>query len=81
VRPLHEGWGFFLYTDVMKLVLNVDEEMVARAREKAASLGKSLNDYLVGIIDAELDMEEFMNLSGKGNSRGWKFNRDEIYEH
>jgi hypothetical protein len=64
----------------MKLVLNVDEEMVARAREKAASLDKSLNDYLVGIIDAELDMEEFRNLSGKGNSRGWKFNRDEIYE-
>jgi len=60
---------------------------VARARLKAEALGKSLNqlirDYLqtlAGEDDVERDMEEFRRLSGKGNSRGWKFNREEAYE-
>ena len=71
----------------MNVTLSVDEKVVARARLRAEALGKSLNqlirDYLqtlAGQDDVERDMEEFRRLSGKGNSRGWKFNREDAYE-
>jgi hypothetical protein len=71
----------------MNVTLSIDDQLVTRARKKAEVLGKSLNqlirDYLqtvVGEDDTERDIEEFGRLSGKGNSRGWKFNRDEIHE-
>ena len=71
----------------MNLTLSIDEQVVARARKKAAALGKSLNqlirDYLqklAGGDDPERSIEEFKRLSGRGHSRGWRFNRDEIHE-
>jgi hypothetical protein len=71
----------------MNVTLSIDEQLVARARRKAEALGKSLNqlvrDYLqtvAGGDDAERSIEEFRQLSGRGNSRGWRFNRDEIHE-
>jgi len=71
----------------MNVTLSIDEQVVARARKKADALGKSLNqlirDYLMtlaGMDDAERSIEEFERLSGQGNSRGWRFNRDEIHE-
>ena len=70
----------------MNITLSVDEHVVARAREKAESLGKSLNqlirDYLqklAGGDDPERSIEEFNRLSEHGDSRGWKFNRDELH--
>jgi len=54
--------------------------------QKAEALGTSLNqmirDYLqklAGGDDPEKSIEEFKRLSGQGNSRGWKFNRNEIH--
>jgi hypothetical protein len=71
----------------MNLTLSIDEQLVSRARKKAESLGKSLNqmirDYLqtvAGGDDPERSIEEFKRLSGRGHSRGWRFNRDEIHE-
>jgi hypothetical protein len=71
----------------MNLTLSIDEQVVARARKNADALGKSLNqlirDYLenlAGFDDAERSIEEFKRLSGKGDSRGWRFNRDELYD-
>lgn len=71
----------------MNVTLSIDQQLVARARKKAEALGKSLNqmirDYLetvVGGDDADRSIEEFKRLSGQGNSRGWRFNRDEIHE-
>ena len=71
----------------MNVTLSIDEQLVARAREKAEALGKSLNqlirDYLktvAGEDDTEQDIEECTRLSGKGHSHGWQFNRDEIHE-
>ena len=71
----------------MNVTLSIDDQLVARARKKAVALGKSLNqlvrDYLqtvVGGDDPEGSIEEFKRLSGKGHSRGWRFNRDEIHE-
>ena len=74
------------YTVSVNVTLSIDERLVARAREKAEALGKSLNqlirDYLqtvAGIDDSERSIEEFRRLSGQGNSRGWRFNREEIH--
>lgn len=71
----------------MNITLSIDEQIVIRARKSAEALGKSLNqlirDYLqtiAGSNDAERSIQEFKRLSGRGNSRGWKFNRDEIHE-
>ena len=75
------------YNAQMNVTLSVDEQLVARARKKAEALGKSLNqlirDYLerlAGSDDPERSIEEFKRLSGRGHSRGWRFDRDEIHE-
>ena len=71
----------------MNLTLSLDEQLVERARKKADALGKSLNqmvrEYLqrvAGGDDPEHSVAEFKRLSGRGHSRGWRFNRDEIHE-
>jgi hypothetical protein len=71
----------------MNVTLSIDEQLVTRARKKAEALGKSLNqlirDYLESLAggdDAERSIEEFRRLSGRGHSRGWRFDRDEIHE-
>ncbi len=75
------------YTVVMNVTLSIDEQLVERARKKADSLGKSLNqlirDYLQGLAggdDPERSIEELKRLSGRGHSRNWRFNRNEIHE-
>lgn len=75
------------YYVYMNVTLSIDEQIVARARKKAKVLGKSLNelirDYLQklgGGDDPERSIEEFKHLSGRGHSRGWRFNREEIHE-
>jgi Family of unknown function (DUF6364) len=71
----------------MNITLSIDEQLAARARRRAEALGKSLNqlirDYLqklAGGDDPEQSIEEFRQLSGKGHSRGWRFDRNEIHE-
>ncbi len=70
----------------MNVTLSLDDQLVTRARKKAETLGKSLNqlirDYLqtvAGGDDPERSIAEFKRLSGRGHSRGWRFNRDEIH--
>lgn len=73
----------------MNLTLSVDAHKVEQARKRAEAMGKSLNqlvreyiDKLAGPSNVERDIEEWKRLSeqAQGNSRGWKFNRDEIHE-
>ncbi len=73
----------------MNLTLSVDEQLVERARKRARAMGKSLNELvreylrnLAGDEDAKRDMEVLRALSrrGKGRSRGWRFNREELHE-
>lgn len=71
----------------MNVTLSMDEHLLARARKRAEALGTSLNqlirDYLesfVGGDDPERSIEEFNRLSGRGHSRGWRFDRDEVHE-
>jgi hypothetical protein len=75
------------YAVWMNVTLSIDDQVVSRARKKAHALGKSLNqlirDYLqklAGGDDPEQSIEEFRRLSGKGHSRGWRFDRNEIHE-
>ena len=75
------------YPVFMNITLSIDEQLTARARKRAEALGKSLNqlirDYLqkvAGGDDPEGSIEEFRQLSGKGHSRGWRFDRNEIHE-
>jgi Arc/MetJ family transcription regulator len=70
----------------VKLTIEIDDEVVARARRWAEGLGTSVEElvgeYLVRLADANADADEFERLSGlaQGDSRGWKFNREEIHE-
>ncbi|MEQ9641665.1 MAG: DUF6364 family protein [Alphaproteobacteria bacterium] len=73
----------------MNITLSVDAQTVERARRVAKAMGKSLNqvirehlEQMAGEADIEAEIAEFDRLTdaGNGNSRGWKFNRDEIYD-
>ncbi|MBS1825889.1 MAG: ribbon-helix-helix protein, CopG family [Acidobacteria bacterium] len=73
----------------MNLTLSVDDEVVAKARRKAEAMGTSVSqlvreylENLAGKPDRIADAEEFVRLSqiSKGDSRGWKFNREEAHE-
>ena len=87
-NPIDTGYlrTYYVY---MNITLSVDDELIRRARQKAEVLGTSVNqlvrDYLeqlAGVSDPVADAAEFTRLSriAPGNSRGWKFNREEIHE-
>ena len=73
----------------MNLTLSVDDEVVRQARQIAEATGTSVNQMvrdflaqLAGNTDHEADAQEIKRLSAlaKGDSRGWKFSREEIHE-
>ena len=77
------------YNVYMNVTLSIDDEVLQRARRKAAIMGTSVNqlireylEQLSGKNDPEEDVREFERLSrlANGNSKGWKFNREELHE-
>ena len=73
---------------MVKLSLSVDDETLRDARRLAEAMGTSVNqlvrDYLgqlAGRSNNKEAADEFVRLSlaPKGDSEGWKFNRDEIH--
>ena len=73
----------------MNVTLSVDERVTNEARRRAEAMGTSVNqlvreflEQFAGKIDPAADAAEFERLSraAKGNSRGWKFNREELHE-
>jgi len=72
----------------MNITLSVDEQTVSRAREKLRAVGRSVNEeireHLAHIAkedeDVEREIEEFVRTSGLGDSKGWKWNREDAYE-
>jgi antitoxin component of RelBE/YafQ-DinJ toxin-antitoxin module len=73
----------------MNVTLALDETMVEDARRVAARLGKSLNqmirEYLEQLtrrqdIEAEISELRRLSLESHGDSKGWKFDRDELHE-
>ena len=73
----------------MNVTLSIDDDLVERARLRAESMGTSVNQLICNylqsfsaITDPNADAAEFESLSrfAHGDSRGWKFNRDELHE-
>jgi len=73
----------------MNITLSVEDEIVQRARRRAEAMGKSVNqlvreylEQLAGKADLGAIADEYLASSRnpKGNSRGWKFNREEVHE-
>lgn len=71
----------------MNITLSIDNKLAEDARKVASAMGKSLNQLVREHLEqltrkqlAEDDFDEFKSLSGQGDSRGWKFNRDELHE-
>jgi len=71
----------------MNLTLSIDDKLLERAREAARAQGKSVNqlvrDYLqqlAGSSNVEAEIAELRSLSGLGDRKGWKFNREEIHD-
>jgi hypothetical protein len=75
---------------MMTLTVSIDEQLAQRARKVAEGLGMNLEQLILRYLEcltspssqssAEEDMAEVRRLSGRGNSKGWRFNRDEIHE-
>ena len=72
----------------MNITLAVDDEVIQKARRRAEQLGTSVNqlvreylEHLAGKPDPLRDADEFERLSqlSQGDSKGWKFSRDEAH--
>ena len=88
-RRVLEHISSHTYYVCMNITLAVDKELVKRARKVAQAQGKSLNQYireqleqLTASDDPEGWAEQFSTLSrqSEGNSRGWRFDRDEAHD-
>ena len=73
----------------MNLTLSVEDEVVQNARRTAEALGSSVNklvreylQQLAGKADPASDAAEFerLSLQSNGDSKGWKFNREELHD-
>ena len=73
----------------VNITLSIEDEVVQEARRHAEAIGASVNqlvreylEQLAGKTDPDADAKEFEKLSraSKGDSRGWKFNREELHE-
>ena len=71
----------------MNITLSIDEKTVTAARKVAAAMGKSLNqliredlERLTKTKSRDQDLQELLSLGGKGDSKGWKFDREELHE-
>ena len=78
----------FTYNVFMNVTLSIDDDVVRRARHRAEAMGSSINqliraylEQLAGKADPSQDAAEFERLSraAQGNSKGWKFDRDELH--
>lgn len=81
--------GVPTYPVFMNVTLSLEDEVVEEARKVAAGMGTSLNqlirDYLRQLTsrhEVERDLAELraLSLESHGDSRGWRFDRDELHE-
>jgi len=76
------------YTVFMNITLSIDEQLVERAREKLRATGRTINQeirehlqHLAGDDQQlERDLEFLESTAGQGDSKGWKWNREDAYE-
>jgi hypothetical protein len=69
------------------VTMSVDEDLLEKAREILRATGKTVNQgfreylqHVTGEVNLDHEIEAFRKRAGQGNSKGWKWNRDEIYE-
>lgn len=67
--------------------MSIDEDLLEKAREILRGSGKTINQgfreylqHLAGEADMDREIEAFRKRAGQGNSQGWKWNREEVYE-
>jgi len=72
---------------IMNITLSIDDQLLERARKRASEMGTTVNQYvrdrlseLAGEEDIDAQIARFRELSGRGDSSGWTWNREEIYE-
>jgi len=77
------------YDVFVNVRFSIDDEVIRRARRRAAALGTSVNQLIrdcleqfSGMSDPHEDAAELETLShqARGDSQGWKFNREELHE-
>jgi hypothetical protein len=73
----------------MNVTLSIDDALLERVRKLAARRGISLNqmirDYLSEVAgepspDQLIARLDALWAEGRGDSRGWRFNREELYD-
>jgi hypothetical protein len=73
----------------MNVTLSIDDDVIQEVSRRAEAMGTSVNqlvreylEQLAGRTDPNADAAEFERLSriAQGNSSGWRFNREELYE-
>jgi antitoxin component of RelBE/YafQ-DinJ toxin-antitoxin module len=74
----------------MDITLSIDDDVIRVASERAEALGLSVNQLVRNYLEQfagrssnpEAEAEEFRKLSAmtRGDSRGWKFDLEEIHQ-
>ncbi len=71
----------------MNVTLSIDDDIIKEARKIAKRMGKSLDQLIRDDLERltrkhhlHAALEELRTLDGKGNSEGWKFDRDALHE-
>jgi hypothetical protein len=73
----------------VNVTLSIDDELIRQAPQKVEAMGTIVNqlvreylENLTGTRDPDAQAEEFERLShlSRGNSCGWKFNREELHD-
>jgi hypothetical protein len=82
----HNTWTRIMCN--VNLTLSIDEKLLDRAREKLRAAGKTVNQeirehlqHLAGGDDQlEADLKYLEETAGTGDSKGWKWNREDAYK-
>lgn len=80
---------YYVYMGITNITLSVNEETLRNARRRADSMGKSVNQLVREYLEQLAGKANRNTLADEldaawrhpqGNSRGWKFNREELHE-
>jgi hypothetical protein len=72
----------------VNITLSIDEKLLERAREKLRAAGKTVNQEIRehlqhlagGDNQLEADLKYLKETAELGDSKGWKWNREDAYE-
>ena len=78
----------YTYYVYVNITLSIDEKLLERAREKLRAAGKTVNQEIRehlqhlagGDNQLEADLKYLKETAELGDSKGWKWNREDAYE-